>query len=45
MRSVEAAIDVLQRDFPELNAAILSAGIMTRQELGSGGDIAVRRRK
>jgi uncharacterized oxidoreductase len=38
--SVDAAITQLKRDFPELNVAILSAGIMTRQELGSGGTIA-----
>lgn len=38
--SVDAAIARLKSDFPELNAAILSAGIMTRQELGSGGTIA-----
>ncbi|WEK46656.1 MAG: SDR family NAD(P)-dependent oxidoreductase [Candidatus Andeanibacterium colombiense] len=38
--SVDAAIEKLKRDFPELNAAILSAGVMTRQELGTGGTIA-----
>lgn len=38
--SVAAAIDLVKQDFPDLNAAILSAGIMTRQELGSGGDMA-----
>lgn len=37
--SVAAAMDLLKLDFPALNTAILSAGIMTWQELGRGGDI------
>ncbi len=39
-QSVAAAADRLNREFPQLNVLIHSAGIMTRQELGSGGDIA-----
>jgi uncharacterized oxidoreductase len=39
-QSVMAAADRLEREFPQLNVLIQSAGIMTREELGSGGDIA-----
>lgn len=38
--SVDAAIETLARDYPQLNMLIHSAGIMTREELGSGGSIA-----
>ncbi len=37
--SVSTALDVLARDYPQLNMLIHSAGIMTHHELGSGGDI------
>lgn len=38
--SVTQAVERLARDFPQLNVLIHAAGIMKRQELGSGGDIA-----
>ena len=37
--SVAQAVERLGRDFPQLNMLIHAAGIMERQELGSGGDI------
>jgi len=42
--SVDAAVETLARDYPQLNMLIHSAGIMTREELGSGGDIATAER-
>jgi len=38
--SVEQCVAAVTRDYPELNVLIHSAGIMTRQELGSGGSLA-----
>lgn len=37
--SVDAMAAKLQADFPQLNALIHAAGIMTRSELGSGGTL------
>jgi len=37
--SVAQAVKKLGRDFPQLNMLIHAAGVMERQELGSGGDI------
>jgi uncharacterized oxidoreductase len=42
--SVTAAVATLERDFPALNMLIHSAGMMTRQELGSGGTIDIAER-
>lgn len=39
--SVAAALSQIERDFPALNVLIHSAGIMTHNELGSGGDVDV----
>ncbi|HTN14375.1 MAG TPA: SDR family NAD(P)-dependent oxidoreductase [Sphingomonadaceae bacterium] len=39
--SVAAALEVLARDYPQLNMLIHSAGIMTRHELGTGGDVDI----
>lgn len=39
--SVAAALSQIQRDFPALNVLIHSAGILTHNELGSGGDVDV----
>jgi uncharacterized oxidoreductase len=41
--SVATAAEVLARDFPQLNMLVHAAGIMTRQELGSGGTIDTAR--
>lgn len=38
--SVAQAVEQLGRDFPQLNMLIHAAGVMERQELGSGGTIA-----
>ncbi|WP_347303477.1 SDR family NAD(P)-dependent oxidoreductase [Croceibacterium sp. TMG7-5b_MA50] len=38
--SVDAAIDRLRRDFPQINMLIHAGGVMERQELGSGGTLA-----
>jgi len=42
--SVDAALAALARDHPALNVVIHAAGIMTREELGSGGDTATASR-
>lgn len=42
--SVDAAVERLAREYPQLNVLIHSAGIMTREELGSGGDVATAER-
>ena len=42
--SVAQAAERLAQDFPGLNMLIHSAGIMTRQELGSGGTLEVAER-
>lgn len=38
--SVAQAVEQLGRDFPQLNMLIHAAGVMEREELGSGGTIA-----